>query len=276
MSTSRTARRITAIDDLGRQELKAIFDLNFELALSLYEQKTKAENDTAEAEEAHYRAEADRLLQENESSFEAQVSRISAKFLDDAQGYQIIWQGLSRSLVDRQRREAADLEAKWKVSRDVERRRKAESAKVQLRTARVLAICEKFQDAITTRNTANALIENDQTPELRAVDADFAGRYRAMIVRHEQEFGDLFTHLESLVSTLKLRAVGEKSVAMAQLRAQNALNAKMMIEGVSQHSVNPITRDRVIHTFSPRNTQGLSGIKSRTTKMRSSSPTLKY
>jgi hypothetical protein len=241
--------------DLAQEELQAILSLDFERALALFKQKTEGEASTAEAEEAHYQAEAERLLQENEDAYNAQLERISKAFLDESGTYKDIWQRLSQSLVLRQREEAGDLEEKWRKARNIERRRKDETANVQLETARVLAMCQKFEEAIETRNAAQALKADDQTPELQAIDSDFSTRYRALIARHETEFQDLFQHLNSLIQALKDRAQGQRTVANAQLKTQNAANARMIIESVSRHAVSTVARDKVIQAFSPRTTQ---------------------
>jgi hypothetical protein len=54
--------------DLAQEELQAILSLDFECAFALFKQKTQVADSTAEAEEAHYRAEAERLLHENEDA----------------------------------------------------------------------------------------------------------------------------------------------------------------------------------------------------------------
>jgi hypothetical protein len=249
MSTLSVAR---SAEDIAREEVQAILDFNFELALQLSVEKNQAQQEIADAEENHYWEQADRLMQENESDYNAQLERISATFQADSAKYRDTWKGLSDALGARQRDEARDLEEMWKEARDIERKRKSDAAELQLQTAKVLALCGKFKEAIETRTKANDLIADDNTRELREIDADFAERYRTLITRHEEEFKALVRHLRSLIEALENGAKGQETVAYAELQARNASNARMIIESVSQNSVSPVARDRVLQAFSPR------------------------
>jgi hypothetical protein len=239
-------------DALAQAELKAILNLDFELALDLYSRRTRAVDRATDAEEGHYFREAQRLLDESQEAYAGELTRISTTLLEDSERYKSVWQGLGRSLIDRHRGEAADLEHRWRDARAIEKRRTEEAVEVQLGAARVLAMCQKFCEAIVARDAAQALLVNDETDELRAIDADYAGRYRAMITRHEGEFQDLSVHLNSLMRALNDRAQRERSVAHAHLQAQNASNARMIIESVSENAVSAVARERVIQAFSPR------------------------
>jgi hypothetical protein len=227
-------------------EVQAILDLDFEHAFELYEQKTRENQGTADAEEAHFRAEADRLARENDSSYNEQLEHISSDYKLTSRHYNRIWQGLSRSLAARQREEAAAIEEKWRAARGAQLKRKAEIVDAQLGTARILALCQKFGEAIEVRNAAQKLRDDDQTPELTQIDREFATHFRIMIRRHETEFQNLLTHLNSVVSALKHTADGQKLTAEAVLRKKNAVNATRIIESVSQSPVSPAARDKVI------------------------------
>jgi hypothetical protein len=237
---------------LAEAEMQAILSFDFERAHELSQEKTLAVDRTADLEEAHYLAEAERLTRENEEQYSEKLQGISKDFLTETTNYKTIWQSLCRSLALRQREEAGALEERWRAARDAEGRRKAEHAQVELRTACVLAMCDKFDAAIETRNRAQSLLTDDRTPPLRRLDADFTAQYRAMIARHEVEFRDLFAHLNSLIQALKGRAEGQRSAAHAVLQTQNATDRKRLIEKVVQSQVSPTGRERVIHAFSPR------------------------
>jgi hypothetical protein len=100
-------------------------------------------------------------------------------------------------------------------------------------------MCEKCDEAIE--------------PRPRKINADYAKRYRWLISRHELEFKDLFTHLNSLIKTLKGKAEEQKSAVMALLNGQKASNAGLSIESVAQQKISQRARDAVIRAFSPRN-----------------------
>jgi hypothetical protein len=232
--------------------MQAIMAFDFERAHDLANEKILAVDLTAYHEESHYLAEAARLSRENEEHYSEQLREISKEFLTETANYKAVWQSLCRSLALRQREEAAALEERWGAARGAEGARRAEDAQIDLRTACVLAMCAKFDEAIETRNRARSLLADDRTPKLRQIDADYARQYRAMMARHEIEFRDLFAHLNSLIQALKDKAEGQKSAAYAILQTQNADDRNRLIEKVVQGPVSQAGRERVIHAFSPR------------------------
>jgi hypothetical protein len=238
--------------ELSEAEMQAIMAFDFERAHDLAHAKTVAVDRTADLEEAHYLAEAERLTRENEEQYSERLQGISRDYFTETTNYKSVWQSLCRSLILRQRAEASELEHRWSAARSAEGLRKAEHAQVELRTACVLAMCDKFDEAIETRNRARSLLTDDQAPSLRKIDADYTTQYRVMIARHETEFRDLFGHLNSLIQGLKDKAEGQRSAAQAMLKSQNATDKRRLIEKVMQSPVSPIGRDRVIHAFSPR------------------------
>jgi hypothetical protein len=247
-----TADESLSAEALSKAQFQAILNLDFERAVELSRQKTRIVDHTAVAELAHYQAEADRLVRENEEHYNEKVQGISQDFLAHTSSYKTIWQKLCRALISRQKAEAADLEQRWHSARDLEAHKQADVAHVQLGTARILAMCDKFDEAIEARNHAQSLLTDDHTPGLRKIDADYTKQYRGLISRHELEFKDLFTHLNSLIKALKDKAEGQKSAARALLLSQNASNARVIIESVAQHQTSQSARDTIIQAFSPR------------------------
>jgi phage/plasmid-associated DNA primase len=73
-----------------------------------------------------------------------------------------------------------------------------------------------------------------------------------LIQRHETEFRDLHTHLKSVIGAIKRKAETKKLTAQAMLKKRNAFNATTIIESVSQTSVSPATREKVLQAYSPR------------------------
>jgi hypothetical protein len=255
-TTDRDIRTITTA------EVQAILNLDFELAFQLYEQKMQ-EHRGAEDAEAHYRAEADRLARENDDSYNEELEQISTDCELTSQRYGRIWQGLSQSRAARQRQEATAIEEKWRAARDIEMRRKAEAVEAQLGTARILAMCQKFEQAIEARDAAQRLRDDNQTPELVRIDVEFADRFRALIRRHEIEYQNLFTHLRSVIEVLKRKADTRKLTAQALLKKRNAFNAPKIIESVSQSPLSPAAREKVLQTYSPRSKSIFASPRSR-------------
>jgi hypothetical protein len=77
-----------------------------------------------------------------------------------------------------------------------------------------------------------------------------------MIKRHTQEYQLLYNRVEAHIQSLKDRAESSKQAAEAVLMVEQAKNATVLIQTVSEQGVSPIAKEKVIQAFSPRSKKG--------------------
>ena len=156
-----------------KNEIDAIYEMNFEEACELTQRKYQYYDDETENEKAHYEEQAQILEQQNYEEYNSEISRISQDYLQTAERYKNLWQEYCKTLVARHREEASDLEQQWREARDIQIARSTEQAEASFGTARILAMCELYDKAIEIRNAAQDVITDNNTPELQKIDIDF-------------------------------------------------------------------------------------------------------
>ena len=258
--------------EVDQEELNAILALDFERALELSRQKCQDLTDQAADEEEHYREQAVLLSQQNYEAYNEKLNEIREEYQQTAEKHKAVWQGYCRTLVKKQREEADELEMRWRDARAEEMRRTTEVANARLSTARILAMCNQFENAIEVRDSAQRLIDSEKTSRVRQIDIDFAKRYRKMTARHFSEFQYLHKHLTSLMDTMREKVKAQKLTAEADLMMEEARNASLIIQTVSKEALSPVAKENVIRAFSPRG-QKRSGSRSHYSMSRSSART---
>lgn len=238
-----------------KDEVDAITDLNFEKAKMLTQKKYQYLDDETENEKAHYEEQAQILEQQNYEDYNAEIGRISQDYLQNAEYYKNLWQEYCKALVDRHHQEAEELEQKWRDARNLQYARTAQQAHASLGTARMLASCEQFDQAIEIRDAAQETISNINSPDLQKIDIDFTQRYQHMIKRHFAEYQYLHRHLKSLMKTLREKANAQKKTAESNLQVEQARNTTLILETVVKESVSMKAKDSLIQSFSPRSRQ---------------------
>lgn len=260
---------VSCLVEFDPDELAAILALDFERALECSQHKCQRRDNQAAEEEAHYREQAMILSQQNYDTYNERLNQIKEEYQQSADKHKTLWQGYCRSLVAKQREEAEELEQKWIAAREEELARTAEAANAKLSTARILAMCNQYENAIAMRDTAKSLIGNEKTARVRKIDADFTRRYKQMTARHFSEFQYLHKHLTCLMDTLREKVKAQGLAAEADLKMEEARNATLIIQTVAQEAVSPIAKENVIRAFSPRS-QKRPGSRSSMTMSQSS------
>lgn len=236
-----------------QEELDAILRLDFEQAVELAKKRYKFNDDEALNEQMHYEEQAQLLSQQNFDNYTEEVNNIKNDFLRRAEKIKASWQGQCQKLVARQRLEVEQFEQKWRKTRKMAMNRINICSQTSLTTAKLLAMCENYDEAIDIRNSAqnNQITEN--TAEVKNIDKEFAVRYKNMIKRHFNEFLLLHKNLKSFLITLRERAEGLKKNAEMNLQVEEAINSAMIIQAISKEGFNPTVKEKVIQSFSPRN-----------------------
>ena len=248
----------TDIPDV-EEELAAIFNLDFERAHQLSRRRYNYNDTEAIEEQLHYEEQAQLLEQQNFDNYNEEINLISKDYLKAAENYKTVWQHYCMELVEKQREEADQLEKKWRITRKKELNRNCLKAESSLSTARLLALCEQYDEAIDIRNSAQGdNMPLQKSPELKQIDREFAKRYKIMTKRHFSEFQQLHKHLCTLLKTLREKASALKKNAEANLQVENARNATLIIQTIAKDAISPLAKEKVISSFSPRSKKGSS------------------
>ncbi|OHT08622.1 hypothetical protein TRFO_22809 [Tritrichomonas foetus] len=258
------------IDENENAEIDAILHMDFEKALQISRRQFEINDETYD-EECHYEEQSQILTQQVFDNYYSEVSQISKEYLENADHYQTLWQDYCKNLVVKQREEASILEQKWREARALELSRQTEKAQTEFATARLLAMCKLYDNAIGVRDKVQNYLEQKKSPELKKLDRDFAAQYKKMTNRHFSEFQFLHRHLKSLLKTLRLKAEGMKKTAEANLEVEKARNTTMIIQAVAKDKVSQAARDKIIQNFSPRKTRAESRAMSQASPRRDDS-----
>lgn len=239
------------------EEIDAILNLDFEKALQVsrknFEKKKSQEYSKYATEEAYYENQSQILAQQVFEDYKSELTGISQQYLDDAEYYKNVWQNYCKSLVAKQRDEANILEQRWREAREIEISRANEAAKTKLATARLLAMCKLYENAIDVRDKAQNMIDQSKSPEVKKIDREFAKQYRKMTKRHYAEFQYLYGHLRALMQTLRSNADSLKKKAEANLEVEKARNNTLIIKTVANEKFSQEAKEKLIQNFSPRN-----------------------
>lgn len=235
-----------------KNEIDAIIEMNFEEACELTQRKYQYYDDETENEKAHYEEQAQILEQQNFEEYNNEITRISQDYLQTAEHYKNLWQEYCKTLVARHREEASNLEQQWREAREVQIDKSKEQAEASFGTARILAMCEMYDEAIKIRDAANNVITDNNSPELQKIDIDFTARFQYMTKRHFAEYQYLHRHLKALMKTLRERANAQKKTAEATLQVEQAQNSSLILETVIKEGVSMKAKESLIQSFSPR------------------------
>lgn len=241
----------------GNEEIDAILNLDFERALKVsrrnFEKKNTQENEKFSTEQAYYESQSQLLAQQVFEDYKSEITGISQQYLDDAEYYKNVWQNYCKGLVAKQREEADILEQRWREARETEISRANEAAKTKLATARLLAMCKLYDDAIDVRDKAQNMIDQSKSPEVKKIDREFTKQYKKMTQRHYAEFQYLYGHLRALMQTLRSNADSLKKKAEANLEVEKARNNTFIIKTLTNEKFSQETKEKLIQNFSPRN-----------------------
>lgn len=235
----------------AEDELDAILQLDFERAFKI---STYRFNDHEESDEieSHYEEQSEMMSQHNYSAYNDKITQISQDYLANADRYKSIWQVYCHNLVQRQREDAEKLEAKWRSYRESVQQRIRERAESSLSTARLLASCNAYEEAISVRDNAQRTMETLVTPEVVEVDKMFTSRYQHMIKRHYAEFQYLHKHLKQLMKALRDRAETLKVHAEADLKVDEAQTPTLIMKSVAGQNMSDRSKEKLLHNYSPR------------------------
>lgn len=240
----------------GNEEIDAILKLDFERAFAVsrrkIQQKKSRESSKLASEEAYYENQSQLLTQQVFDDYNSELTGIRQQYLDDAEYYKNIWQRYCKNLVNKQREEADFLEQKWREAREIAIERENETAKTKLATARLLAMCKLYKNAIDVRDNAQNMIDQSKSPEVKNIDREFAKQYQKMTRRHYAEFQYLYGHLRSLMQTLRTNADTLREKAEANLEVEKARNNTLIIKTVATDKVSQQTKEKIFQNFSPR------------------------
>ncbi|OHS96063.1 hypothetical protein TRFO_37814 [Tritrichomonas foetus] len=239
------------------QELTAIYNLDFERALELSKKRYQYDDTECFEEQIHYEEQAQILAQQNFDDYNQEINLISKEFLNNAENFKTRWKNYCQNLVEKHRQEAEQLEKKWRQTRKKEINRNCLTSETSLETARLLALCEHYNEAINLRDSAKSKTTSKKTPEIKLIDREFTKRYQLMIKRHYNEFQLLHRNLRSLLKSLRERAEALKKKAEANFQVENARNTTLIIQAVAKDSINPVAKEKVISSFSPRTRKNL-------------------
>lgn len=255
----------TENDSEENEEIDAILNLDFEKALQVsrrnFEKKKSQEYSKFATEEAYYENQSQLLTQQVFEDYKSELTDISQQYLDDAEYYKNVWQNYCKGLVAKQRDEADILEQRWREAREIEISRANETAKTKLATARLLAMCKLYENAIDARDEAQSMIDQSKSPEVKQIDRAFAKQYKKMTQRHYAEFQYLYGHLRALMQTLRSNADSLKKKAEANLEVEKARNNTLIIKTVANEKLSQEAKEKLIQNFSPRK-KGRSSPKS--------------
>lgn len=244
------------------EELHAISNLDFEKALEFSQKRNQLQAEDSFNEQIHYEEQAQMLLQQNFDDYNEELNFISQQYLENARRITAHWQEQCQNLVIKHREEANKLESQWRKTRHLEFSRNSAASAASLETARILALCENYDEAIDVRNSAQNRSEVAKPPEVKRIDREFYKRYKIMTKRHYSEYQLLHKHLKSLLKSLRNRAETLKKNAESDLRVEEARNNTLIIQTLVKDGANSPSKEKVIQSFSPRkNKKGFSGTK---------------
>lgn len=239
-----------------QEEIEAILNLDFERAFVVSQRNMQIQTaklyEESENEHAYYQNQSEMLTQQIFEEYNTELTDIRQTYLDNAEYYKTVWQDYCKKLVQKQRDEAALLETKWREARNHIIRNTKETMNTKLATARLLAMCKLFDDAIEVREEAQTIGDKKKSPEIRKIDREFAKQYKNMTSRHYAEFQYLYQHLRSLMSTLRTKADTMRKTAEANLEVEKARNNAIIIKTVAEDNVSRTAKERIFQDFSPR------------------------
>lgn len=239
-----------------QEELDAILRLDFEQAVELAKKRYKFNDDEALNEQMHYEEQAQILSQQNFDDYNEEINNIRKEFYRTSQKIKSLWQDQCKKLVDKHRYEAEMFEKKWKKTRKLVKNRINICSETSLATAKLLAMCEQYDQAIDIRNAAqNNQTQSENIAEVKKIDREFSLRYKNMIKRHFSEYILLHKNLRTLLKTLKERAEVMKKSAEFNLQVEEARNTTLIIQAISKEGFNSSVKEKVIQSFSPRYTR---------------------
>lgn len=251
----------SSVDDISfyeeppnlQEELDAILRLDFEQAVELAKKRYKFNDDEALNEQLHYEEQAQILSQQNFDDYNEEINNIKKDFYNTAQKIKLLWQDRCKKLVAKHRQEAEQFEKKWKKTRKLVKNRINICSETSLATAKLLAMCEQYDQAIDIRNSAqNNQSQSENIAEVKKIDKEFTIRYKNMIKRHFSEYILLHKNLRTLLKTLKDRAEAMKKSAEFNLQVEEARNTTLIIQTISKEGFNSSVKEKVIQSFSPR------------------------
>lgn len=239
-----------------QEELDAILRLDFEQAVELAKKRYKFNDDEALNEQMHYEEQAQILSQQNFDDYNEEINNIRKEFYHTSQKIKSLWQDQCKKLVAKHRYEAEMFEKKWKKTRKLVKNRINICSETSLATAKLLAMCEQYDQAIDIRNSAqNNQTQSENIAEVKKIDREFSLRYKNMIKRHFSEYILLHKNLRTLLKTLKERAEVMKKSAEFNLQVEEARNTTLIIQAISKEGFNSSVKEKVIQSFSPRYTR---------------------
>ena len=159
--------------------------------------------------------------------------------------------GRAKALAARHRREAEELELKWREIYD--RAYKDAEARLEssLTSARLLAKCDNYEHAINVRD---AMKEIDRTQVIECCDS-FKRQYAMMMKRHETEFEHLHLLFQSHVQLLRNDSQQLALEATSRCIADESVQQVHAIDNAIRNVNDEALKKSVIEHFSPRKTR---------------------
>jgi membrane-bound lytic murein transglycosylase len=173
------------------------------------------------------------LVQANHSierELENQLSRVK-------QDYQTKF----TELVDRHRREAEDLRARWISHHEQAESVARKKVNDMMHTSKVLALLESYESAEGLRVRTETEQLEIIAQEVRQGDEHFRKQFTGMIQRHAQQYDGLFGEMTRLMNIAKGKANLQKTAMKSKSQEKLSLSPVRMIREIEASEFSPVS-----------------------------------
>lgn len=237
------------VHELGREKTAAIANLDFESAYDINQRiLTQHEIDT----DVKRRKYIDNIFGENGSFAKDRLMMERQSIdMDEQREIRAVKQDYvskARSLAAKHRREAEELELKWREIYERTYKEAETRLESSLISARLLAKCDNYQSAINVRDATK---EIDRTQVIECCDG-FKRQFAMMMKRHETEFEHLHLLFKSYIQLLKNESEQLTLEATSRCIADESVCQVTAIDNAIRNVSDEKLKKSVIEHFSPR------------------------
>jgi uncharacterized protein YihD (DUF1040 family) len=233
-------------------EQEAIEGYDYEKAQFLFNAQCALRNAHSKHATEHYEHELDKYNQDFAAILARKKAANEEKYEQDMREERERLDKRITELEMAQKEELQVLEARWRNSREQQKRQVDDTVSALLGFSQLMAKSGRFDEAISLRDRARTTQKAERHPSLDAVNMDYETQFREALVRHDKAFNEVIEQHESYKILLKARQTVADETAESEARFETAHGPVEVIDAALADTKNTDVVCDVLKHFSPR------------------------